>query len=74
MEEQALLTAVVQNLKRWCRFRKKRGETGSLACAKMEVGAGSPVRPPALWRQMAGRMVPKIRHEGSLCPINSPAF
>jgi len=25
MEEQALLTAVVQNLKRLCRFRKKRG-------------------------------------------------
>ncbi|ANB59870.1 transposase [Anoxybacteroides amylolyticum] len=74
MEEQALLTAVVQNLKRLCRFRKKRGGTGSLACAKTEFGAGSPARPPVLWRQMAGRMVSKIRHEGSLCPINSPAF
>lgn len=50
MEEQALLTAVVQNLKRLCRFRKKRGGTGSLACAKPELGAGSPARLPILWR------------------------
>ncbi|MGG3894616.1 IS5-like element ISGka1 family transposase [Geobacillus stearothermophilus] len=74
MEEQALLTAVVQNLKRLCRFRKKRGGTGSLACAKPELGAGSPARLPILWRQTAGRMASKIRHVGSLCPINSPAF
>ncbi|MEW5323842.1 IS5/IS1182 family transposase, partial [Geobacillus thermoleovorans] len=74
MEEQALLTAVVQNLKRLCRFRKKRGGTGSLACAKTEFGAGSPACPLLLWRQMAGRMASKIRREGSLCPINSPAF
>ncbi|KAF0993806.1 hypothetical protein BJQ97_00431 [Geobacillus sp. TFV-3] len=74
MEEQALLTAVVQNRKRLCRFRKKRGGTGSLACAKTELGAGSPACPLLLWRQMAERMASNIRHEGSLCPINSPAF
>ncbi|KDE46444.1 hypothetical protein DI43_15050 [Geobacillus sp. CAMR12739] len=74
MEEQALLTAVVQNLKRLCRFRKKRGGTGSFVCAKTEFGAGSPARLPILWRQMAGRMASKIRHEGSLCPINSPSL
>lgn len=32
MQEQALLTALVQNLKRLCRFKKKRPQTGSLVC------------------------------------------
>lgn len=32
MQEQALLTAIVQNLKRLCRFKKKRPRTGILAC------------------------------------------
>jgi hypothetical protein len=34
MQEQALLTATVQNLKRLCRFRKKRPQTGMSACQK----------------------------------------
>jgi hypothetical protein len=34
MQEQALLTATVQNLKRFCRFRKKRPQTGISACQK----------------------------------------
>mgnify|MGYP001180860940 CR=1 FL=1 len=34
MQEQALLTAIVQNLKRLCRFRRKRPQTGISACQK----------------------------------------
>jgi len=34
MQEQALLTAIVQNLKRLCRFKKKRPQTGISACSK----------------------------------------
>lgn len=34
MQEQAILTATVQNLKRLCRFRKKRPQTGMSACQK----------------------------------------
>jgi hypothetical protein len=34
MQEQALLTAIVQNLKRLCRFKKKRPQTGAWACQK----------------------------------------
>ena len=34
MQEQAVLTAIVQNLKRLCRFKKKRPQTGVLACPK----------------------------------------
>ena len=34
MQEQALLTAIVQNLKRLCRFGKKRPQTGMSACQK----------------------------------------
>ncbi|BCJ87959.1 transposase [Effusibacillus dendaii] len=36
MQEQTLLTAIVQNLKRLCRFKKKRPQTGSLACQNPE--------------------------------------
>ncbi|SFF91675.1 Transposase DDE domain-containing protein [Planifilum fulgidum] len=38
MQEQALCTAIVQNLKRLCRFKEKRPHTGILACAKTENG------------------------------------
>lgn len=34
MQEQALLTAIVQNLKKLCRFKKKRPQTGISACPK----------------------------------------
>lgn len=34
MQEQTLLTATIQNLKRLCRFKNKRPQTGALACKK----------------------------------------
>ncbi|WP_205620138.1 transposase, partial [Cohnella thermotolerans] len=34
MQEQAILTATVQNLKKLCRFKKKRPQTGISACEK----------------------------------------
>lgn len=36
MQEQTLLTAIVQNLKRLCRFKKKHPQTGISACRKPE--------------------------------------
>ena len=38
MQEQALCTAIIQNLKRLCRFKEKRPDTGILACAKTKNG------------------------------------
>ncbi len=48
MQEQELLTAIVQNLKRLCRFQNKRPQTGISACQKpefvmTEVVSGLPI-------------------------------
>ena len=53
MQEQALLTAIVQNLKRLCRFKRRRPrpQTGILACRK-----------PGNRDQMSGRLA-AIRQE-----------
>ena len=52
MQEQALLTAIVQNLKRLCRYKRRRPRphTGALACKQIEI------------QEDVGRSVASFRH------------
>lgn len=50
MQEQTLLTAIVQNLKRLCRFKKKRPQTGILACRNPESVTGKGMQTSAVSR------------------------
>jgi transposase len=64
MQEQTLLTSIVQNLKRLCRFKKKRPQTGSSVCPSPKKQASG-----ATWTEACLSL---LKHISSITRYNSP--